>query len=160
MSDFDDHLSSFTKHLKVKHYSSASISAYCEHLPGLFVYLKEHGITDVKRVSRDNLQAYQRKIIEQTSARTKSRYSISTICTKTRAIKRFFKYLEDAGVILIDPAEHIKEPRKETRLPKAILNEEEVRDILEQPRLALSMGSGRALCSKSSTQPASGSKSL
>ena len=121
--------------MKVKHYSSASIAVYSEHLPGLFAYLKEQGITDVKRVSRDHLQGLPAEDHEHTSARTKSKYSIGTICTKTRAMKRFFKYLEDAGMILINPAEHIKEPKKETRLPKAILSEDEVRKILEQPRL-------------------------
>jgi site-specific recombinase XerD len=135
MDEFDDHLSGFTKHMKVKNYSPASIAVYSLHLPGLFAHLKEQDITDVKSVSRDHLQAYQFRITEHTSARTKGKYSVGTICTKTRAMKRFFKYLEDAGMILINPAEHIKEPKKDTRLPRAILTEDEVRRVLEQPRL-------------------------
>ncbi len=135
MNGFDHHLSRFTEHMKVKNYSPASIAAYCEHLPGLFAYLKERGITDVKRVTRDHLHAYQLKIMDHTSTRTNNKYSVGTICTKTRAMKRFFKYLEDSGTILINPAEHIKEPKKETRLPRNVLSEVEVRRILAQPRL-------------------------
>jgi site-specific recombinase XerD len=135
MSDFTDHLSGFTEHMKVKNYSPASIAVYSEHLPGLFAHLKEQGITDVKRVSRDHLQDYQLRIMKHTSARTNNKYSVGTICTKTRSMKRFFKYLEDAGTILIDPAEHIKEPKVEKRLPRTILNEEEIKKILAQPRL-------------------------
>jgi site-specific recombinase XerD len=135
MSAFDDHLSGFTEHMKVKNYSPASIAVYSEHLPGLFAHLKEQGITDVKRVSRDHLQGYQLSIMEHISTRTNDRYSVGTICTKTRAMKRFFQYLEDSGVILINPAEHIKEPKAQKRLPRSILSEEEVKKILAQPRL-------------------------
>lgn len=140
MSDFEYHLSGFTKHLKVKNYSPSSIVAYREHLPGLFAHLKELGITDVKRVTSGHLQSYQLRIMEHTSARTNNKYSVGTICTKTRAMKRFFKYLEDSGTILINPAEHIKEPKKETRLPRSILSEVEVRNILAQPRLTTRNG--------------------
>jgi site-specific recombinase XerD len=73
--------------------------------------------------------------MKHTSSRTKKKYSVGTICTKTRSMKRFFKYLEDSGTILIDPAEHIKEPKVEKRLPRTILNEEEIKNILAQPRL-------------------------
>ena len=135
MSSFTDHLSGFTGHMKVKNYSPSSIFAYCQHLPGLFAHLKEQGIEDVKRVTRDHLQSYQLMITEHTSTRTKGKYSAGTICTKTRAMKRFFKYLEDSGVILINPAEHIKEPKMETRLPRNILTEEEIKKILAQPRI-------------------------
>jgi integrase/recombinase XerD len=135
MSEFDDHLHSFKEHLKIKNFSPATVAVYSEHLPGLFGYLKEQGIADVKRVSRDHLKGYQLRIRSHTSSRTKGKYSVATICTKTRAMKRFFKYLEDAGTILINPAEHIKEPKKETHLPRAILTQDEVRKILAQPRL-------------------------
>ena len=135
MSDFKDRLSGFTEHMKVKNYSPATIATYCEHLPGLFAHLKEQGITHVTRVARDHLQAYQITMMDYTSARTKGRYTAATITVKVRAMKRFFKYLEDVGTILINPAEHIKEPKKDNRLPRAILTEDEVRKILAQPRL-------------------------
>lgn len=135
MGDFTDHLSGFTEHMKVKNYSPASIAVYSEHLPGLFAHLAEQGITEIKRVTRDHLQGYQLMITEHTSSRTKNKYSAGTICTKTRAMKRFFKYLEDSGVILINPAEHIKEPKMETRLPRNILTAEEIKKILAEPKL-------------------------
>ncbi len=135
MSVLTAYLSGFTQYLKVKNYSSASITAYAEHLPGLFVYLRSRGIGDVKRVTRQHLDAYQQAITLHTSSRTKRAYSIGTICTKTRAMKRFFRYLEESGVILINPAEQVKEPKKPRRLPRTILAEDEVRKILAQPKL-------------------------
>jgi len=135
MSTFTDHLHSFKEHLKIKNYSPQTIATYSENLPGLLAHLKEQGITDVKRVSRDHLQGYQITLMEYTSARTNNKYTTATITVKVRATKRFFKYLEDSGTILIDPAEHIKEPKKETHLPRTILTEDEVRKILEEPRL-------------------------
>jgi integrase/recombinase XerD len=136
----NDHISGFIEHMKVKNYSPQTIATYSEHLPGLFAHLKEQGITDIKRVSRDHLQAYQLAIASHTSERTKERYSVGTICTKTRAMKRFFQYLEDSGTILINPAEHIKEPKAQKRLPRTVLSEEEVRKILAQPKLSTDNG--------------------
>jgi len=135
MSSFTNHLSGFTEHMKVKNYSPSSIFAYCQHLPGLFAYLKEQGIKDVKRVTRNHLQEYQLMLTKHRSSRTKDKYSAGTICTKTRAMKRFFKYLEDSGVILIDPALHIKEPKIPAHLPRNILATEEIKKIMAQPRL-------------------------
>ncbi len=140
MSDFADYLSGFTQYLKVKNYSPASIAVYTEHLPGLFAHLKEQGITDVRSVTREHLKGYQVIITGHTSSRTKGKYSVGTICTKTRAMKRFFQYLEDSGLILINPAWQIKEPKKPRRLPRAILNEAEVRKMLAQPKLDTANG--------------------
>ncbi len=146
MDDLNDHLSGFIKHMKVKHYSPASIAVYSSHIPGLFTHLRDQGITEVKSVSRGHLEAYQRRIMEHTSARTRGRYSIGTICTKTRAMRCFFKYLEDSGTILLNPAEHIKEPKIEKRLPRSILSEDEVKRILAQPKLGTGSGArARAL---------------
>jgi site-specific recombinase XerD len=140
MNLFTDHLLGFTQNMKVKHYSLASIAVYATHLPGLFAYLTEQGITDVKRVTLEHLRAYLIMLVEHTSSRTKGKYSTSTICTKTRAMKRFFQYLEESGIILINPAEQIKEPKKPKRLPRAVLTDDEVRMILAQPKLGTKSG--------------------
>jgi integrase/recombinase XerD len=141
MSEFNELHASFTEHLKVKNYSPQSVAAYSGHLRLFLDHLTENNIIDVKRVTRDVLKDYQQKIIEQKTGRTKDGgYAVGTISMKTRAVKRFFEYLEDAGTILINPAEHIKEPKKKTRLPRVVLSEDEVRKILDQPNLSTLVG--------------------
>jgi integrase/recombinase XerD len=136
---FNDLLFGFREHLKVKSYSPMSIASYSGHLKGFFDYLREKGITDIKRVTRDNLKDYQLKITERKDQEGKG-YTIATISLKIRAIKRFFEYLEETNQILVNPAEYLKEPEKETRLPRVVLTEDEVRKILDQPNLSTLTG--------------------
>jgi len=140
MSDeFNDLLFGFREHLKVKSYSPMSIASYSGHLKGLFDYLREKEIADIKRVTRDNLKDYQLKITEHREESGKG-YTIATISIKIRAIKRFFEYLEETNQILVNPAEYLKEPEKETRLPRVVLTEDEARKILDQPNLSSMTG--------------------
>jgi site-specific recombinase XerD len=134
MTDFNKLLFSFKEHLKVKNYSPRSIEAYSYHLLGFFAHLESIGITDVKRVTRDVLQDYQLKIT------TGQGYAVGTISIKVRSVKRFFEYLEETGKLLVNPAEHIKEPEKETRLPRAVLTPDEARKILDQPDTGTMIG--------------------
>jgi integrase/recombinase XerD len=137
--DFNDLLFAFREHLRVKNYSPASISSYRDHLEGFCTYLRENDVGDLRRVTRDFLEGYQLKIAGEIS-RTGRRYSVATISVKVRAVKRFFEYLEESGHLLINPAEYLKEPEKETRLPRVVLTREEARKILDQPNLSTLKG--------------------
>jgi len=137
-NSFNDLLFGFKEHLKVKNYSPISISAYSQHLQGLFDYLKDIKITDIKHVTRDILKDFQLKITEH--RHNSKGYTIATVSTKIRAVKRFFEYLEETNYILINPAEYLKEPKKETRLPRIVLTEDEARKILDMPNLSTMTG--------------------
>ncbi len=128
----------FSEHMKVKNYSPATLAAYGSHLLCFFDYLRDTGISDIRRVTHDVLKSYQIRITEQ--RKEGKGYSTATISMKIRAVKRFFKYLEYTHQILINPAEQIKEPRKETMLPRTVLTADEVKRILEQPRLDSAVG--------------------
>ncbi len=137
--DFNALHFNFTEHLKVKNYSPQSVAAYSGHLRLFLDHLTEKGVTDIKRVTRDVLKDYQQKIAVLPGLKGKT-YTVGTISMKVRSVKRFFEYLEDAGTILVNPAEHIKEPKKETRLPRVVLSEAEVHRILDQPNLSTLVG--------------------
>lgn len=136
---FNDLLSGFIMHLKVRNYSPKSVSAYSQQLQGLFDYFREIHITGIKEVTRDILKAYQLKITEEGGKRC-GHYTPATISVKIRAVKRFFEYLEETNHILINPAEYIREPLRGKRLPAIILTEEEVKKILEAPNLSTMTG--------------------
>lgn len=139
MSDFNELLFSFKEHLKVKNYSPRSIESYSGNLPAFFAHLKQMNITDIKRVTKDVLTGYQFAMTEYRTKENKP-YTRDTVSVKLRAVKRFFEYLEESGTILINPAEHIKEPKKETRLPRAVLTQDEAKKILDQPNLSMFTG--------------------
>ena len=137
--NLNDLLDEFRQQLRVRNYSPASVSSYCGHLSGFFGYLREEKVEDMKRVTRDLLHQYQARIAGVQTQAGKG-YSVSTIALKTRALKRFFEYLEETNRILINPAEHLKEPRRGSRLPRAVLTREEARKILDQPDLSSMTG--------------------
>lgn len=139
MSGFNQLTFQFTEHMKVKNYSPATAKSYIREMKNFFCYLKENSITDIKRATKDILKAYQLKITEYRDKENKG-YTASTISVKIRAVKRFFEYLESSNHILVNPAEYLKEPKKETRLPKAVLTQDEVRLILDQPNLSTMTG--------------------
>jgi integrase/recombinase XerD len=144
---FNDLLLAFKDHLKVKNYSPMSIAAYTQQLVGFFEYLKEQGIADIKRVTREVLKSYQLQITEHRDQDGKG-YTIATLAVKIRAVRRFFTYLEETNQILINPAEYLKEsfdklrtgPAQEKRLPRVVLSEDETRKILDQPNLSTMIG--------------------
>jgi integrase/recombinase XerD len=130
-------LFAFMEHMKVRNYAKATMTAYSRYLRTFLDYLRENNITDLKQVTRDILTAYQVKLMEM---KAKGENTLATVSIKIRALKRFFEYLESSNHILINPAEHIKEPKKETRLPRAVLTEDEARKILEAPNLSTMTG--------------------
>ncbi len=130
---FSDLLAAYTNYLKVKHYSPATIVHYTQHLKDLFAYLDKNGIAGIARVTDDMLTTYLAGLIG-------SDYATATVALKLRAAKRFFTWLEATNRILINPAEYLKEPKKETRLPRAVLTEAEARKLLNQPNLSTMTG--------------------
>jgi integrase/recombinase XerD len=140
MSDnLNEFLFAFIEHMKVRNYAKATLTSYSRYLRKFLEWLRETDITDIKRVNRDTLTSYQVKLIEYRDDKGR-RFTIATVSIKIRAVKRFFEYLESSNQVLINPAEHIKEPKKESRLPRAVLTEDETRKILDQPNLSTLAG--------------------
>jgi integrase/recombinase XerD len=134
MSDnLNDLFFSFMEHMKVRNYAKASLTGYSRYLRQFIDHLRTNNISDLKQVTRDILTAYQIRLIEFKDERGRQ-HTTSTVSIKIRAVKRFFEYL------LINPAEHIKEPKKEYRLPRVVLTEDEARKILEAPNLSMMTG--------------------
>ena len=126
-------LFAFIEHMKMKNYSPATQDSYIRSIRSFLDYLRDQGATDVKRVTRDMLTAWQASL-------SGGAYKTATICVKVRAVKRFFAFLEETNHILVNPAERLREPKKETRLPRVVLTDKEARKILDQPNLSTLTG--------------------
>jgi integrase/recombinase XerD len=53
-----------------------------------------------------------------------------------RLVKRFFEHLEKTNRILINPAEYLREPKKESRLPRVVLSNDKALTILDRRNLS------------------------
>ncbi len=137
MSGFNEILFSFNEHMKVKNYAPPTMECYGRGVRFFLDHLTSLGISDVKRVTRDVLHDYQAKVMNEKQSRS---LSWAFVSEKIKAVKRLFEYLEASSAILVNPAEHIKEPKKEKRLPRSVLNEDEVRRVLDQPNRSVPTG--------------------
>ncbi len=137
MNNLNELFFSYIEHMKIRNYAKTTLIGYSRYLRQFLDWLKTSDITDIKRVTRDTLGIYQLKLME---VKANGDNTLATVSLKIRAVKRFFEYLESSNKLLINPAEHIKEPQKESRLPRAILTEDEVRKILDVPNLSTMTG--------------------
>ena len=120
------------KNLEARNYAKTSVEDYHRYLPKFFWFLESRGIQDVRRVSRETLEAYQFYLAEsKTTAGTVFKWS--TQCTLFRPVRKLFEWLESTRQILVNPAEGLHDPRPECRLPKNVMTEEQVRRLLETP---------------------------
>lgn len=150
---FKQTLFDFKEHLQVAGRSPATMEIYTRMLKPFFTYLEEMKVNDIKKATPQVIKGYQLVL-----ARDKN--SISTTCVKIRAVKRFFEYLADSNQILMNPAEFIKEPKKERRLPRVVLTRKETALILDQPNLSTFTGIRDRACWRSFTPPASAGRRL
>lgn len=139
MDDLDKLHTAFIENLKVRNYSSSTKRSYRSETGKFLEYLREGGILDIRRVTKDFLKTWQAMLMEF-KTRGEKGYTQATVALKIRAIKRFFEYLEHNSYILVNPAEYIKEPKKEYRLPRVVLTEDEALKILDQPNLSTMRG--------------------
>ena len=109
----------------VKQSSRNTVVSYQRDLRQLREYLERQGIEEPSRVTKTSLNSY----ISYLQRKGKATTTISRILASTKA---FFHYELMEGNIRRDPAELLKTPKIEKKIP-VILSVEEVNRLLEQP---------------------------
>lgn len=110
---------------EVKRTSANTEMSYQRDLLQMASYLRKKGITEVSKVTRTSLNSYILHLEKEGKATT-------TISRVLASMKAFFHYELSCGRIRRNPAELIKAPRVEKKLP-TILTVEEVNCLLAQP---------------------------
>ncbi|MCL0101640.1 site-specific tyrosine recombinase XerD [Dehalococcoidia bacterium] len=112
-----------------KGFSKNTRDAYQNDLSQLHDHLSSTGSDQAKPlwtgVSRNTLSQFTMTLRERD-------YAPTTIARKVAAIKSFFAFLSDEGIIPSDPTEELSSPKIGRPLPK-YLSPEEVELLLEQP---------------------------
>ncbi|MFA6637079.1 MAG: site-specific tyrosine recombinase/integron integrase [Candidatus Omnitrophota bacterium] len=123
----------FEKHLKTKGFAERTIRTYIGYV-GIFAdFLSKNEVYDIEDINRDKVSRYQ------TSLCTKNEFNQRKLSMKTQALRMvavisFSKFLHRAGYLENNPASHIEIPRTPKSLPKNILSEKEVLQILKSPK--------------------------
>jgi integrase/recombinase XerD len=102
--------------------SSNTCSAYGTDLRQLMLFARSVGVTEWSAIGSEHLVAYLLRLREQS-------YAPTSIARKLAAMKSFFRWMLDAGVITEDPTVSLSAPRVDRTAPPA-LNDEEVSMLL------------------------------
>lgn len=116
----------FIKYLQdVKKMSRNTVLSYHRDLMQMEAYLREREITEAGRVTKTSLNSYILFLEKEGKAST-------TISRTLASMKAFFHYEFTLGRIRRNPAELIRAPKIEKKIP-VILSTEEVNALLKQP---------------------------
>ena len=128
----------FRDYLQERHYGERTVSSYAAELRPFFDFLDGCGPDSLSSVTRAHLEAYRTQLY-QTYYRG-HRLSASTQAYRLAAIKTFFGYLYKERFILVNPSLGLEFPRVPKPLPRVLLTEEEVRQVLEAPNVTRPYG--------------------
>ena len=110
---------------QVKKASRNTELSYQRDLVKMAEYLEGQGITEPGKVTQTSLQSYVLELEGQGKAPT-------TISRSIASIKAFFAFALDQGYTAVNPAQSLKPPRVEKKLPE-VLSVEEIDRLLSQP---------------------------
>ncbi len=109
-----------------------TVRNYVNDLVPFIEYLGKQDISDLARVDRLFLRGYLAWLMSRG-------FSRSSVSRKLSALKSFFRFLRQTGVIEIDQTDLVTGPRREKRLP-AIASSFEIDRLLDEPDIATDAG--------------------
>lgn len=115
-------IDSYLNELKRLNYSPRTIETYKTGLAYLVDFLEPTSITEI---SSSDLKDFQRKLFK-TELRMTSQARILT------TVRMLFKYAAKEDFIFADPATSLDLPKEEKRLPRIILSEDEIDQLVNQ----------------------------
>jgi site-specific recombinase XerD len=118
--------SQFTQYLESRKRARATIVAYGKDIEQLTMFLSNMGKKTINEITRDELDAFLRKL-------SSDNYTPKSISRKINSIKTFFRFLKAAGIMTSDPAIEIEHPKYEVKPPR-ILSKIEYRALRDACR--------------------------
>lgn len=111
-------------------YSFRKFSLWCE----------ERGVLRPTEVTRQIVERFQRFLFHSINPRTDRPISLAYQNTVLTNLRSFFRWMAKQNLVLYNPVADIDIPRRDKRLPKKILNQEELARIMNAPDLRTPLG--------------------
>jgi len=115
-----------------KGFSKNTIEAYSHGLNRFLNHLKEKGIQEIREVGKFDVRGFL-LVLKRKNLSTKS------IVRNLVAIRSFYKFLIQEGILETNPIENLESPKVAKTLPE-ILTLKEIEQLLEQPDLQTPLG--------------------
>ena len=126
IQDMEERIAAFISYLhNIKKTSNNTEMSYRRDLLKMCSYLESAGVHDPDKATPEILSAYVQHMEDENAAP-------ASVSRSVASMKAFYTYLEKEGEISFSPAEGLKSPKIEKKLPQ-ILTQEEVVKLLEQP---------------------------
>lgn len=116
----------FVQYLESRRRARATIIAYGKDIEQITQFLNNLGKKSISDVSRDEIDAFLKKL-------TSDSYTPKSVSRKINSIKTFFRFLKASGVITADPAIEVAHPKYEVKPPR-ILSKIEYRALRDACR--------------------------
>jgi integrase/recombinase XerD len=110
-----------------------TIMAYRNDLNQVCVYLKRQQIENWQQVTREHITDY---LLEMREGQA---YRPTTIARKLAALKAFFRYMQNTGIITSNPIEKLDAPRVQRELPH-VLSQEQIASLFRQVKVETPAG--------------------
>ncbi len=116
----------FINSLTQQRRAHATILAYGKDIDQLISFLEKLEKKDVKVITKDDLEAFTGKLLNDG-------YTAKSVSRKINSIKTFYRFLKNNNFISINPATEIKHPKYETKPPR-VLSKMEYRALRDAAR--------------------------
>jgi integrase/recombinase XerD len=123
-------ITEFKHYLSSCGYAARTVDSYRDNLAPFVSYLEGCGISDLRKVTTQIIEAYQHQVMA-------TKLAAESKALRLRPVKRLFEYLVASHKLLINPAEGIVETSRKNRKIGPVLTLEEVKKLLAQPNLSL-----------------------
>ncbi len=107
--------------------SGNTIMSYKRDVAHYLAFLKEKGITDIKKTSRTTILTYLLLLQKQGRA-------AATISRRLASLRSFYGYIQDSGVKMKDPTLNLEAPKVSRKMP-GVLTTQETEILLSMPKL-------------------------
>jgi integrase/recombinase XerD len=134
-------INDFGDYIMMKGYSERTKESYTYEINKFNAFLNEHypRISHINQVNKEILFDYN-KYLSCYRDRKNRPLSNKSIIVKLAAVKHFFKYLVKVDLILKNPADALEAPKEEKTLPRVILSEQEIMQILDSINIHTPLG--------------------
>ena len=122
----------FLAGLEARKYSPMTIESYGKTLKEFFGFIGSHGSGDARDVTAGEIEKFSVSLRERG-------LSAWTVCSATGIVKMFFRFLDEKGVIFMNPAAGIR-IRTPDRRVKNVPSEDHITRLLAQPDISTLAG--------------------
>ncbi len=116
----------FIEYLGSRRRARATIVAYSKDIEQLIQFLGNTGKKDITTISREELEAFLKKLAADS-------YTPKSISRKINSMKTFYRFLKASGAVPVDPASDIEHPKYDVKPPR-ILSKLEYRALRDACR--------------------------